>query len=90
MTEVLTPQKLLPMDAIARKLGLREGDYELQGPQGAKLSLDLLTDSSRPLRGKLMLVTATTPTTSSEGKTVTSIGLVQGLELLDQGEILGV
>ncbi|MGB6131572.1 MAG: formate--tetrahydrofolate ligase [Acidobacteriaceae bacterium] len=88
MTEVLTPQKLLPMDAIARKLGLREGDYELQGPHGAKLSLDLLADPSRPLRGKLILVTATTPTASGEGKTVTSIGLVQGLERLGKRAVI--
>jgi len=88
VTELLTPPKLLPMDAIARKLGLREGDYELQGPHGAKLSLDLLSDPSRPLRGKLILVTATTPTASGEGKTVTSIGLVQGLERIGKRAVI--
>ena len=73
---------LLPITAIARKLGLRDDDYDQLGPQFAKLHLDLLRDPARPPRGKLILVTATTPTASGEGKTVTSIGLVQGLEHL--------
>ena len=68
---------LLPITAIARKLGLRDDDYDQLGPQFAKLHLDLLRDPARPPSGKLILVTATTPTASGEGKTVTSIGLVQ-------------
>lgn len=72
-------QVLLPIHAIARKLNLPENLYETLGAYGAKLKLDLLTDQAFPRRGKLILVTATTPTVSGEGKTVTSIGLVQGL-----------
>src|SRR5208283_1416280 len=49
---------------------------------GAKLKLGLLDNPAFPVRGKLILVTATTPTTSGEGKTVVSIGLAQGLEHL--------
>jgi len=79
---------LLPITAIARKLGLREEDYDQLGPWFAKLHLDILCDPSRPPRGKLILVTATTPTTSGEGKTVTSIGLVQGLERLGKKAII--
>jgi formate--tetrahydrofolate ligase len=79
---------LLPITAIARKLGLREEDYDQLGPWFAKLHLDLLRDPSRPPRGKLILVTATTPTTSGEGKTVTSIGLVQGLEHIGKRAII--
>ena len=41
-----------------------------------------------PVRGKLILVTATTPTVSGEGKTVTSIGLVQGLEKIGKKAII--
>jgi formate--tetrahydrofolate ligase len=79
---------LLPITAIARKLGLRDDDYDQLGPQFAKLHLDLLRDPARPPSGKLILVTATTPTASGEGKTVTSIGLVQGLEHLGKRAII--
>jgi formate--tetrahydrofolate ligase len=86
--EVPQAKHLLPITAIARKLGLRENDYDQLGPWYAKLHLDLLRDPSRPPRGKLILVTATTPTTSGEGKTVTSIGLVQGLERIGKKAII--
>ncbi len=79
---------LLPITAIARKLNLREVDYDQLGPWFAKLHLDLLRDPVRPPLGKLILVTATTPTASGEGKTVTSIGLVQGLEHIGRRAII--
>jgi formate--tetrahydrofolate ligase len=73
-------QSLLPITAIARKLNLPDGYFEPIGRAGAKVKLDLLADPAFSPRGKLILVTATTPTASGEGKTVTSIGLTQGLE----------
>jgi formate--tetrahydrofolate ligase len=79
---------LLPIEAIVEKLNLPEKYVERLGPYGAKLKLDLLTDPSLPVRGKLILVTATTPTVSGEGKTVTSIGLVQGLEKIGKKAII--
>src|SRR6516225_8036323 len=71
---------LLPIYSIAEKLELPEAYFEPIGRYGAKLKLDILSDPTFPPRGKLILVTATTPTASGEGKTVTSIGLTQGLE----------
>jgi formate--tetrahydrofolate ligase len=79
---------LLPIEAIAAKLELPENLYEERSPVSAKLSLDLLADERFTRRGKLVLVTATTPTVSGEGKTVTSIGLVQGLEKIGKRAIL--
>jgi formyltetrahydrofolate synthetase len=81
-TATLPAQKtrLLPIQDIANKLGLLPGQYEPIGAHGAKLKLDLLTNPAFPVRGKFILVTATTPTVSGEGKTVVSIGLAQGLE----------
>jgi formate--tetrahydrofolate ligase len=79
---------LLPIEAIVEKLNLPEKYVERLGPYGAKLKLDLLTDPALPVRGKLILVTATTPTISGEGKTVTSIGLVQGLEKIGKRAII--
>src|SRR6266568_9460450 len=89
MTNTLLPTKmLLPIDEIARKLSLRPDEYETIGTHGAKLKLDLLDNPAFPVRGKLILVTATTPTTSGEGKTVVSIGLAQGLERIGHKPIL--
>ena len=81
-------QVLLPISTIARKLNLPETLYETLGTYDAKLKLDLLTDPAFPRRGKLILVTATTPTVSGEGKTVTAIGLVQGLERIGKKALI--
>src|SRR6202166_4080553 len=81
-------KNLLPIEAIAAKLDLSDALYEKRSPVSAKLSLDLLEDSQPNRRGKLILVTATTPTASGEGKTVTSIGLVQGLEKIGRRALI--
>ena len=79
---------LLPIEAVAAKLDLTEDLYEKRSPVSAKISLDLLKDGRFHRGGKLVLVTATTPTVSGEGKTVTSIGLVQGLEKIGKRSVL--
>ncbi len=76
---------LLPVSEIAAKLGIPEEYFEQVSRYGAKIKLGLLKDPEFPRRGKLILVTATTPTVSGEGKTVTSIGLTQGLEYVLRG-----
>ncbi len=82
-------KELLPIDAIAAKLKLADGMYETRGPFSAKLSLELLESPTAGGRlGKVILVTATTPTKSGEGKTVTSIGLAQGLERIGKRAIV--
>ncbi len=81
-------KNLLPIEAIAAKLNLPDDLYEKRSPVSAKLSLDLLADARFNRGGKLVLVTATTPTVSGEGKTVTSIGLVQGLEKIGKRAVL--
>jgi formate--tetrahydrofolate ligase len=82
------PKKLLPIQTIASKLDLPDNLYEKRSPVSAKLSLEILGDTRFHRQGKLILVTATTPTVSGEGKTVTSIGLVQGLEKIGKRAIL--
>ena len=79
---------LLPIETIAAKLDLPAELYEKRGPVSAKLSLDLLRAAGLDRKGKLILVTATTPTVSGEGKTVTSIGLAQGLERIGKRAIV--
>jgi len=70
---------LLPIRAVARKLELPDKYFEALGSQSGKIKLDLLADPAFKRRGKLIIVTATTPTAAGEGKTVTSISLTQGL-----------
>src|SRR4029078_5567591 len=85
---LLHTHTLLPIEEIARKLSLLPAEYEPIGTYGAKLKLDLLDNPAFPVRGKLIMVTATTPTTSGEGKTVVSIGLAQGLARIGLKSIL--
>jgi formate--tetrahydrofolate ligase len=70
---------LLPIQAVARKLDFPEQYFEPLGPYGGKVKLELLSDPAFKRRGKLIIVTGTTPTAAGEGKTVTSISLTQGL-----------
>lgn len=67
-----------PINEIADRLGLPVELLEPYGRFTAKIHLDVLTRFPKR-RGKLVLITAITPTTSGEGKTVTTIGLTQGL-----------
>ncbi|MCC6393454.1 MAG: formate--tetrahydrofolate ligase [Bryobacterales bacterium] len=69
---------LKPIRDIADQLDIAEDHLQYYGKFTAKLDLALL-DGNRPPRGKLILVTAITPTSHGEGKTVVSIGLAQGL-----------
>src|SRR3984893_3283321 len=79
---------LLPIQDVARKLGIPERYFEPLGRYGGKVRLELLADPAFKRQGKLILVTATTPTASGEGKTVTSIGLVQGLERIGKRALI--
>ncbi|AVQ24410.1 MAG: formate--tetrahydrofolate ligase [Fusobacterium periodonticum] len=63
---------------IAKKIGLTEDDIEQYGKYKAKVNLDVLQKINRP-NGKLILVTAITPTPAGEGKSTVTIGLTQAL-----------
>jgi formate--tetrahydrofolate ligase len=67
-----------PITEIASRLGLTDDLIEPYGRHIAKIRLDAL-DRFPARRGRLVLITAITPTTSGEGKTVNTIGLTQGL-----------
>lgn len=64
---------------IAESIGLDPDDIEPYGRYIAKVPLDVLSRFDGNPDGKLILVTAITPTPAGEGKTVTTIGLIQGL-----------
>src|ERR1700691_397291 len=87
-TLTIMSKMLLPIQAVARKLEIPEKYVEALGPYGAKVQLELLADPAYKQRGTLILVTATTPTVSGEGKTVTAIGLTQGLALIGKKVVI--
>jgi formate--tetrahydrofolate ligase len=82
---------LEPIGAIARKLGIGDDDLIPYGRDKAKVGLDVLgRPRARPGKGKLVLVSAITPTPAGEGKTTTSIGLAQGLARLGESVALAL
>lgn len=73
---------MLNITSIAQKLGLPNKYLVSYGEHTAKIKLELLSEANAPRQGKFILVTAITPTSHGEGKTVVSIGLAQALALL--------
>ncbi len=76
--EIAQSAKMQPITAIAAKAGVPEDALEQYGRYKAKVDYNLLNTSTRK-DGKLILVTAITPTPAGEGKTTTTIGLADGL-----------
>ncbi|MBR2871419.1 MAG: formate--tetrahydrofolate ligase, partial [Clostridia bacterium] len=78
-----------PIELIAKNLGLNSDDFECYGKTKAKLSLALKDDKSKK-DGKLILVTAITPTPAGEGKTTTTIGLADGLKRIGKNVVVAL
>ena len=76
--EIAQSVEMRPIVEIATTAGIEDQYLEQYGKYKAKIDLKLLKESSRP-NGKLVLVTAITPTPAGEGKTTTTIGLADGL-----------
>jgi formate--tetrahydrofolate ligase len=85
--KVMADVELQPIAEIARKIGISESELETFGRYSAKVSLARLPTADAAPKGKLILVTGITPTSAGEGKTVTSIGLAQGIERLGRKAI---
>lgn len=80
--EIAQLTKMEPIVKVAEKLGIAEDDLELYGRYKAKVSHELWGKIKDRKDGKLILVTAITPTPAGEGKTTTSVGLAQALSHL--------
>jgi methylenetetrahydrofolate dehydrogenase (NADP+)/methenyltetrahydrofolate cyclohydrolase/formyltetrahydrofolate synthetase len=80
--EIAQAAKLKPILEIAELLGLTEDDLDLYGKYKAKIHLDVLEKFKDRPNGKYIDVTAITPTPLGEGKTVTTIGVSQGLNYI--------
>ncbi|MCI7342877.1 MAG: formate--tetrahydrofolate ligase [Fusobacterium necrophorum] len=70
---------MLHINEIAKKIGLSEDDIEQYGKYKAKVNLEVLKRHADKPNGKLILVTAITPTPAGEGKSTVTIGLTQAL-----------
>lgn len=88
--EIAQKAHMLPITEVAKKLGIGEEDIELYGRYKAKLSMDLIKRVQDKPDGKLILVTAITPTPAGEGKSTTTVGLAQGLAKIGQKVIVAL
>ena len=88
--EIAQQAKMLKITEVAAKLGISEDDIEMYGRYKAKLSMDLIRSLEAKQAGKLILVTAITPTPAGEGKSTTTVGLAQGLAKLDKKVIVAL
>lgn len=80
-----------PIQAVAETLGLSTDDIERRGEGVAKLTRAAIRrELERPARGKLVLVTAMTPTRRGAGKTVTTVGLGQALSQLGESNAIAI
>ena len=86
--EIAQSSEMLPIFEVAKRAGIPEDLLEPYGRYKAKLDARALAD--KPLRGKLVLVTAINPTPAGEGKTTTSVGLADALTSLRQSAMLAL
>ena len=86
--EIAQSSEMLPIFEVAKRAGIPENLLEPYGRYKAKLDARALAD--KPLRGKLVLVTAINPTPAGEGKTTTSVGLADALSSLGQSAMLAL
>ena len=86
--EIAQSAKLKPIIEIAASLGLKEDDIELYGKYKAKIKPQVLRERMGKPDGKLIIVSAVTPTKSGEGKTTMAVGLAQALGKLGKRNIV--
>ncbi|MBQ6028988.1 MAG: formate--tetrahydrofolate ligase [Treponema sp.] len=93
--EIAQANQMEPIAQIAKKIGIEEADLDLYGSYKAKIGLKKLrelqakaADASK--RGKLILVTAITPTPAGEGKSTVSVGLGDGLTKIGKKAVIAL
>lgn len=81
---------ILPISEIAKSLNIDENDLIPYGKTKAKVDLNLIKRLEQKQNGKLILVTAISPTPAGEGKTTTSVGLADALHKLQKNVVLAL
>ncbi|SJZ53013.1 formate--tetrahydrofolate ligase [Olsenella sp. KH1P3] len=84
--EIAQEAEMLPIFEVAKRAGLDEDTLEPYGYTKAKVDIHSLKD--KPLKGKLVLVTAINPTPAGEGKTTTSVGLADAMNKMGKQTLL--
>ena len=91
--EIAQKTPMMPISEVAEKIGLTQDDLDLYGKYKAKLSfpaLKRLLTQQKTKQGKLILVTAITPTPAGEGKSTVSIGLGDGLRHIGKNAVVAL
>ena len=88
--EIANSIQMKPITDIAAELGLTEDDISLYGKYKAKIDSNQLEQLKDKEDGKLILVTAISPTPAGEGKTTTSVGLVDALSAIGEKAVIAL
>jgi formate--tetrahydrofolate ligase len=80
--EIAREARMKPIAEVGKRIGIPDGALLNYGPYKAKVSFDFIDGAQKNKDGKLILVTALTPTPAGEGKTTTTVGLGDGLNRL--------
>ncbi len=88
--EIAQSAKMEPIVSVAERIGIGEDDLELYGKYKAKISEEFMKKTEKNPDGKLILVTAINPTPAGEGKTTTTIGLGEAMELLGKKTVIAL
>ena len=88
--QIAKEAKMLPITAIAEKLGIMDDELELYGKYKAKINDEFLKRTADRKNGKLILVTAINPTPAGEGKTTTSVGLGMAMNKIGKNAIIAL
>ena len=88
--EIAQSNVMQPVDKVAGSLGIDAKYIELYGNYKAKISTEIFEDLQNKPDGKLILVTAITPTPAGEGKTTTTVGLADGLRYIGKNAVVAL
>ena len=88
--EIAQAAHMLPVTEIAEKAGIDEKYLEQYGKYKAKIDYGILKDMADKENGKLILVTAISPTPAGEGKTTTSVGLADALSRIGKNVMVAL
>ncbi|RDW19753.1 formate--tetrahydrofolate ligase [Oceanobacillus chungangensis] len=88
--EIAHQVTMKPIGEIAKKAGIAQGDLELYGNYKAKINYNVMDELKDKKDGKLILVTAISPTPAGEGKTTTVVGLGDALQRIGENAFIAL
>ncbi len=88
--EIAKEANMLPIQQIAKQIGVLDEELELYGKYKAKIGNEFLKRTENKKNGKLILVTAINPTPAGEGKTTTTVGLGMAMKQIGKNAIIAL